>query len=537
MTLQRAEKTMSEPAPFPEKSTTLLTIMIPVYNGAKYLGHLLTLFADAYAKTPAYFGGVEIIVANNFSVDKTQEIAESFVPLLPILRPLALSPHLPTAEENIFRSFPYCTGTFTWALGVDDIPNFAVFDRVIALLADGRADFYLFNFASISEEMELTRTSLFYMKQTEYKINIVELTQRFGFWGTVAGMSGQIMRTASVRDYDFNGLIEQTSKIYAHVSAYLDCFKSSITLVINLPLVFYKWTSTSDAVVAHWRKGAKILGVFDEYFWTLGYIRQLKYLEKKSIISNDYLRYTLETNITDLFRPVFVVAEKFANQVRIMSDTNEERNQLTELEFDEIFEYLIQVEPFLRDFLWKLKQIYVMLLGGAKPGHAEWLELKRLEIVFYDYLVASLFQLEVGEYEVYRVAQSYYGVHRWFRHVLIDRLRHLDGEDFAPEVFTGRSQAEVCDKIISYERNSVDSKTIRREQGFDPSKQMADRKNVHASQNALAELNQKYQQLKQAHEQLMQTMKIIEQSLSWKLTKPLRWGREGFRKFLNRLPT
>jgi glycosyltransferase involved in cell wall biosynthesis len=501
----------------------LLTIMIPVYNGAKYLGHLLTLFADAYAETPAHFERVEIIVANNLSEDRTQEIAESFVACLPILRPIAMSAHMQTAEENIFRSFPYCRGIYTWALGVDDIPNFAVFGRMIALLAAGQADFYLFNFASVSQKMELTRTSLFHMRCEQYDINLVDLTQRFGFWGAIAGISGQIMRTAAVRDYDFKALIDATGKVYAHVTAYLECFKSGRTSVINIPLVFYKWTAADAQSHAHWRNGAKTLGVFDEYFWTRGYIRQLEYLERKDIISSDYLRYMLEANEANLFRPIFVVADKFANQLRIMSETDEQRNRLTEAEFDGIYRYLLRKEPFLRDYLWKLRDIYGMLREGRRVGNTEWQELKRFEQVFSDYLIASLFQAEAGDYEIYRVARSYYGVHRCYRHVLLERLRYLDGEEFAPEVFKGDSLEEVTGKITLYEQRSVELRRIRRERSFKPAPPQASGNGsimVKDAGTPRGELDQ-----------LKKTLQIIEQSLSWKITRPLRWGMAKLRGF------
>jgi len=250
-----------------EVSQPLLTILIPVYNGEKYLRNLLELFADAYVRMPEYFSEVELIVANNVSQDLTQEVADSFKTKLPFLRPLSLTPHLPTAEENIFRSFAFCQGRFTWALGVDDIPNFSKFGQMINLLKRGDSDFYLFNFAVVSEKMHLWRSSIFFLKGDEHPVNLVDLTQRFGFWFTVAGISGQIMRTELVKDYDLTALAQKTSKIYAHVAAYLECFKSSKAKVVNLPLVFYK-VSHND--INHWRRAAKTIGVFDEFFLDIG---------------------------------------------------------------------------------------------------------------------------------------------------------------------------------------------------------------------------------------------------------------------------
>ncbi|MDE8346639.1 MAG: glycosyltransferase [Acidocella sp.] len=366
---------MTELQRSPTVQDKLLTILIPVYNGEKYLKNLLQLFADAYARMPEQFADVDLVVGNNVSTDGTQAVAESFVSTLPILRPLILTPHLPTAELNIFRAFRLCRGIFTWTLGVDDIPVFSSFGGVIDHLRAEQADMYLFNYAVVSPKMKVTRHCVFQMNQPSYAVNIVDVTQRFGFWSTVAGISGQIMRTASVMDYDLPQMYEKTTKVYVHVGAYLECFKDRRTTLINLPIVFYK-SSPNDFV--HWRKAAKLMDVCDEFFWTLGYVRLLVYLEEKSIIDSNYLKYMLETNERNSFRPIFIVVEKFSNQIMLMTKTDEPRNHLSEDEFAEISGYLARKEPFLREYLWKLREIFDLVRSGGLVSDSDWENLKSL---------------------------------------------------------------------------------------------------------------------------------------------------------------
>lgn len=504
----------------------LLTILIPVFNGGRYLNSLLGLFSDAYLKTPENFARIEIIVANNESTDDTQAIAESFTARLPVLRPLSLSPHLLTAEENIFRSFAHCNGDYTWALGVDDIPNFAVFGRLIEILETSAADFYLFNFALVSENMLLTRPSMFRLAQEETPISLLDLTQRSGFWGTIAGISGQIMRTSRVKNYDFPVLIATVGKIYSHVTAYLECFRSGRTLVINLTLVFYKTTPSNPKNLKHWQNVADAQGVFDEYFWTLGYIRQLEYLEKNQITDDDYLRYMLEVSDTGFFRPVMVMADRLTSQVRLMSSAHDKRNSLSSSDFAEICDYLIRKEPFLREYLWALKSIHGKLLEGQKVPRSEWDDLLHDKHIFSDYLLASLLQGTESDYEIYRVAKRFYGVYYDSRDILLDRLRYLDNEEAPPEIFTGASITEVRHKIIAFGQKQ--EQILRVSYGNAASRHLAD--SDHKLKKLQSELIQTKFQLQVAR----QDYETMLHSASWRITKPLRRLLEIIKRLVNR---
>jgi glycosyltransferase involved in cell wall biosynthesis len=477
----------------------LLSILIPVYNGAKYLEHLLGLFEEAYRRNPERFARVEIIVGNNVSQDRTREIAESFVSKLPILRALSLTPHLATAEENIFRYYGSCQGLFSWALGVDEVPNLEAFGRILAWLDKNENDFFLFNFATVSENMVMLGPSNIFMNKASHSINIVDLTQRFGLWCTMAGISGHIVRTESMKGFDLSPIC-RISPIYAHVIAYLEIFKNKRTTVINESIVFYRVT---HADMPHWERMAEKLGVFDEYFWTLGYIRQLEYLEVKGVIPNDYLTYMLEMRECRFFRPVSSIADKMINQLRLMERSHDNRNRLTHEQYRHIRDYLMLKEPFLREFLWKADAIFERLCGRGKIAGRAWKELRdSINIYWTNYIFSPLLIGTFLDYQMFRIANRYYGISSSGHNIFLDRMRFLDCEDCAPDVFAGSNVEEVRSKIAQYEAQS--------REGNDGYIRLVEQAN-HRTASANGAL------MKARHE-----YDVLRHSTSWKLTWPLR---------------
>ncbi|MBV9955968.1 MAG: glycosyltransferase, partial [Pseudolabrys sp.] len=277
------------PTPSEKSGRCLLTILIPVFNGEKYLDSLLKQFVRYYATKPDFFAGekVEILVVNNLSTDGTQAVAETIAPQLPMLRVINADTHVPTAEQNVFRSFNWCNGEYTWVLGVDDIPCFASFSAIADILASRKYDFLQFNNLLIDEKMHTkSLPTPLLLKNELTETTVVQLVSRCGFWFILAGMSGQVLRTDKVRDYDFERLLRSTSIIYSHVTAYIEQYAAGRTALVNLPLVHYKITYRD---ISHWRNAAATLGVFDEFFWTTGFIRQISYLENKGIIGTSFL--------------------------------------------------------------------------------------------------------------------------------------------------------------------------------------------------------------------------------------------------------
>jgi len=110
----------------------LLTIAIPTYNRAKYLGQLLSAIARQLKPEMP----VQVLVSDNASTDETQPLVHRF-----IQTGLALT-YLRNDENkgpdaNIFQCFSQASGTWVWIVGDDDIIVDGGIARVLEYLRSG----------------------------------------------------------------------------------------------------------------------------------------------------------------------------------------------------------------------------------------------------------------------------------------------------------------------------------------------------------------------------------------------------------------
>ncbi|HEX4413391.1 MAG TPA: glycosyltransferase family 2 protein [Lacipirellulaceae bacterium] len=432
-------------------SSKVLSILIPVYNGANYLPGLLQSFAtyaDAGDAGKAFLEATEILVVNNRSEDATLEIARSFESKIPNLRVVTPSTHVLSAEENVFRAFQWVTGEFTWVLGCDDIVRFEALPELLQVAKDGKFDVAIFNVMQSDQDGKLESVCNYYMKERYFEGTLAELTQRMGFWWLIAGFSGQIVRTSRVVNYDHAGLIARTSPIYSHVTAYLECFADCPAAIVNVQSVIYRLT---DSDFAHWRRAAARFGVFDEYFWTLGYVRQLLHLEDRGIIGRDFLIKMIESNRRSFFRPTLVIYDKILNQLQLMNASlkhQDGRNRLSASDFDELVGYFEERDLLARPYLIAIRQIFATLSRGQTVGKTDF-EQARLRLDSYSgsYILVENFVGIEGDYEIYRLSNRLHAVHRCFRPALVDRLRYLDHAEQPPVVLMASTRAELSSRI------------------------------------------------------------------------------------------
>jgi glycosyltransferase involved in cell wall biosynthesis len=428
----------------------LLTILIPAYNGAKFLSGLLHSFANYVASARAderFLRDCEILVVNNRSTDNTLEIARSIGERIPNLRIETPAEHVPTAEENVFRSFKQCRGEYTWVLGCDDIVRFEALAQVIDVAQHGKYDLAIFNFMQSDKDGGIETYCNYFMRNDVYEGDLVGFTQRMGFWWLIAGFSGQIVRTSRVMDYDHSRLVTATSPIYSHVTAYLECLARGSAAILNVQNVVYR---LSDNDADHWRRAAALMNVFDEYFWTLGYIRQIKYLEDRGIVGADYLIKMIESNREGFFRPTVAIYDKLLSQLRLMRtirSRRDDRNNISESEFEEVMTYLEQRDLLARPFLITLREIFSKLVAGQNPGASFEQARQRLQSYRSTFILSPQFIGIDADYEIYEISNVFYAVHRFFRKALLDVVRYLDPLEQAPIVFSGRNRAEVADRI------------------------------------------------------------------------------------------
>lgn len=94
-----------------------LTVFIPTYNRARFLGYLLESIIRDLAAWP---DDLELIVSDNASTDNTRELVAQFidrgVPLTYVVNDRNLGP-----DENIAAGFRLASGKYVWIIGDDDI--------------------------------------------------------------------------------------------------------------------------------------------------------------------------------------------------------------------------------------------------------------------------------------------------------------------------------------------------------------------------------------------------------------------------------
>ena len=451
------------------KSSKTLTVLIPVYNGAKYLAGLLQSFAsyvDDGDAGKAFLDATEILVVNNCSEDATLDVARSFEKNIPNLRVITPSTHVPSAEENVFRAFQWAQGDFTWVLGCDDLVRFEALPEVIEVAKEGVLDIAIFNFMQSDQDGKLESVCNYYMRDRYFEGDLVSLTQRMGFWWLIAGFSGQIVRTALVAKFDHAGLIARTSPIYSHVTAYLECFAGKRAAIVNVQNVIYRLT---DSDLAHWRRAAARFGVFDEYFWTLGYIRQIQHLEQKGIVCRDFLTKMIESDRRNFFRPTVVIYDKILHQLQLMNSVvkqREDRNRLTPNDFNELVEYLEQRDLLARPFLIAIRSIFDTMSNSKSVNKTVFEQARRrLDSYRKSYLLGESFVGVEGDYEIYRISNALHAVHRCFRPALVERLRYLDHVEQSPIVFTASDRAGLKTRIseagVGLDWNTVPASMMR----------------------------------------------------------------------------
>ncbi len=510
----------------------LLTIMIPVYNGSPYLKSLLTLFENFFKAEGRYLiqdGLVEVRVINNRSADGTKEVAESFLPRFIGLIVHNETDHKPTAEENIFRSFEHCLGTYTWVHGVDDIPIFENFTRAISLLQKGQYDFILFNTTTTNEKHQRVCPNAFEMNQELKEESLVLLAQKLGIWYVLAGISSQIVRTEYIKKYDLATLKKETSPIYAHTIAYLEVYGSLKSCAVNYPLVVYKVIYRD---ISRWRKTADILGFFDEFFWTLGTVRQMKYLEEKGLVGSDFFGNWLDRNEYMIFRPVSVILTKVFDQLKTMAISRDSRNQVKENEFDEIAEYLEAKDPLCREIVWKGKEFFLRIVQGQKITKTEWTQVQ-MDLGNYaeNFMFNGFFKEKIAGYEIYRIAGTYFAIHASCRSLLLIYLKSLTPIDSPPILLVSTSREELDRKIreIDYMDLSQDiqlkMKAVndRLERG-EP---------VEAILSAVGTLVASKEKMQKKLENSYAKNQEILRSMSWKVTAPLRIAGRAFRRLID----
>ena len=196
--------------------------------------------------------------------------------------------HYTKAEENYFFGMQYCSGRYVWILGDDDPPNRSGVRILLSAIKEGNFGLMVFdcNKSLISGEL---RNGALSDTSSEVLGTLGDFLKRFGFWYTIAGFSNAVFKNPSKAEYEKSKAIMAISPIYSHVFWLVTVFWNKPFLFSPTPLVCYSESRRDANDSDLWPKLAKQEGVFATYYWTLGFVRQIKYLRKEINLPTGWL--------------------------------------------------------------------------------------------------------------------------------------------------------------------------------------------------------------------------------------------------------
>jgi hypothetical protein len=254
-------------------------------------------------------------------------------------------------------SIPQALGEFTWMLGDDDLPIAEAVSDLIAYCSTGEIDVMAWNMRNTSPTSEVTSWSKILSYRDVLPMKYSEFLLRMGFWSVPAGISLTVFRTSLITDQIIGDIQLIGSPIYSHVSVFALAFRDASFAFINRDLVYYR-TNAHDVKQdgKHWHEYAKNTGNFYRYPWTLGFLRQIKYLEMQNAIPSNYLQKALDiTHFNVRFMLLDSVIDLFLEQV--ISDINgDSKQKISDSEMIEILQEL-SIRDFVHADLWKTIQV------------------------------------------------------------------------------------------------------------------------------------------------------------------------------------
>lgn len=323
----------------------LLSILIPTRNRSLELRSLIDSLINLIEVTHSQ-KKVEVIISNN-----SDSALENFnFEGISICKPESTCQ---TAEENLFFLLTRATGKYVWPLGDDDIPNLRSFIKLMEICEIGEIDAMTWNSRIIGIYGEMVGHSRVIAEEEMTSIEYSDFLCRMGFWSVPAAISLTIFKNELNNFGLLNEILALESPIYSHVTYYASIFKNRNFSFINEILVDYQ-TNRHDVLKKsknHWQEFSKVQQNFFRYPWTLGMIRQLKYLESAGAIEKNYLAHALDiSHFNKRFRLVDQMILMLFEQI-LLEISNKKIIKISRNELEEIIAYISVSEPrFARYF-------------------------------------------------------------------------------------------------------------------------------------------------------------------------------------------
>ncbi|MCE2687069.1 MAG: glycosyltransferase [Rickettsiales bacterium] len=310
-----------------------LTILIPTRNRAKYIGTCLKRIIRSikYYQNNGGTENIEIVIANNFSSDNTEEIVLSFAQNYEYIKYYKHKEFYKSAEESLFNAIELCHGDYIWSFGDDDYMRIFAISETIKIINTNKYDLIVHNIEwlkktiyknfrysyipikngninnkipSFSVTQNYDRASSNKIKYIEYKTSKMFLD--LGFWNITTSFASICFKNNKFNKICFEEAIK-ISTIYSYsISLFISFFKSKSLLVCK-PLVLMT-ENTSSGEFNRISAIAIENNLMPRYSWTYGFIRLIKFASNKTKLP---LEIFFNSRETALSRENYISSESF----------------------------------------------------------------------------------------------------------------------------------------------------------------------------------------------------------------------------------
>ncbi len=382
-----------------------LSILIPTYNRPDWVQRQL-LFFQKMQQNGLIPLAYEIVISDNHSTPSVESVIGRFSKSLPI-KIIKPPEHYPTAEQNLHFGLGRCAGRYVWTLGDDDPPFEQGFKELVSEVKKNEQDIVIFNSNAIRLDGSIfegvTRCTY-----PEKILTIGDFVKNSGFWFSIAGFSNSLFRRPDAASLAVLAENMSVSKIYAHVFWLIETFWNAKFKYVPTPLVCYSERDTAES--DHWPSLAKKHGVFRNYYWTLGFCRQVKRLRHTIGLPIGWTRTVWTFHWTGLRLPALNhVASTFCSEILHGEEkTNSEPRSITGEEFIEMSDFLIEENPMFGALCNSLKTIFL-----RKPGKEEAKEyVNRFQPVLWSQPLADFYHCSHKKWNICNFDAYFIAVHQ-----------------------------------------------------------------------------------------------------------------------------
>jgi hypothetical protein len=328
-----------------------LTVVIPTQNQNNNLLKIVGILRSSLSEIEH-----QIVVSNNSNREIDRQLSIYNVELLK-------TPQIfMTAEEHIFWVIEQISGEYVWFLGDDDIPLEDGVRKLAKIVNQGSFDCLTFNGIRINLKNDKIVKMINHKKS--YRGKLQYFYESSGLLNGPASISLYVTKKEFLNEIYINEIQELNAPIYSHLTFFLRSFANANFAYFPIDIINHSKSDKKQEkeLSPNWIEFAENSGNFYYFPWTLGLLRNIRYLIKNKAIEKDFLsrisetdprsrRYQLLPQLENYIRLVFISKQKELRQITD-SEVLELRQLVSEIPgFSEELKSFVSAEEPSREIL------------------------------------------------------------------------------------------------------------------------------------------------------------------------------------------